>query len=273
MSGAKRFCIPVATLLLSLMVSATGQAREYKYSIEERIALTRDVTAEFATAKVTLPRSKKALPFDAESGEKDLGKWSDAHQQFGPAARMGDMIQITKIKFEKNRLLLEVNGGFKGGRKWYERIQVGGGMGGGMTPVGQGNSGRGPSGTSIALDFPDGLPELDFVRIKELLTPLLDFDKHSATEQYVETLPAPQQAAVKENRAIEGMDRDTVLLSMGKPERKIRETKDDIEYEDWIYGTPPGKVTFVKFRGTEVVQVKESYGGIGGSVAAPLPAQ
>jgi len=64
-----------------------------------------------------------------------------------------------------------------------------------------------------------------------------------------------------------------VLLSMGKPERKIRETKDDVEYEDWIYGTPPGKVTFVTFRGDEVVQVKESYGGIGGSVAAPLPAQ
>jgi hypothetical protein len=273
MSGAKRLCIPAVMLLLGLMVPANGRAREYKYSIEERIVLTRDLTAEFATAKVTLPRSKKALPFDAEAGQSDLGKWSDAHQEFGPAARMGDMIQITKIKFEKKRLLLQINGGFKGGRKWYDRLQVGGGMGGGMSPIGRGNSGGGPAGTSIALDFPDGVPELDAVRVKELLIPLLDFEQHSATEQFVETLPAPQQAAVEEKRAIEGMDRDTVMLAMGKPERKIRETEDDVEYEDWIYGTPPGKVTFVKFRGSKVVQVKESYGGIGGSVAAPLPAQ
>ncbi len=273
MSGMKRLYSPAAMLLLSLMVPVTGRAREYKYSIEERIVLTRDLTAEYATAKVTLPRSKKPLPFDAEAGQSDLGKWSDAHQQFGPAARMGDMIQITRIKFEKNRLLLEINGGFRGGRKWYERIQVGGGTGGGMSPVGRGRSGGGATGTSISLDFPDGLPELDAVRVKELLTPLLDFEKHSATEQFVETLPAPQQAAVKEKRAIEGMDRDTVLLAMGKPVRKIRETKDDIEYEDWIYGTPPGKVTFVTFRGNDVVRVKEGYGSIGGSVAAPLPAK
>jgi hypothetical protein len=60
---------------------------------------------------------------------------------------------------------------------------------------------------------------------------------------------------------------------MGKPKRKIRETKDGVEYEDWIYGEPPGRVTFITFRGNTVVKVRESYGGLGGTVAPPLPAQ
>lgn len=263
---------PAAILCLLAAVALPGLAKEYKYSIEERIVLLRDLTAEFASAKVTLPRSKKPLPFDAASGERDMEKWSDAHQEYGPAARLGDMVQITRIKFERKRLVFEFNGGFKGGRKWYERIQVGGGMGGGgtMRPIGRSRSAQ-PAGSSISLEFPEGVPELDAERIKELFQPILDFEQHSATEQYVETLPEPQQAAIKEKRAIEGMDIDAVLLAMGKPVRKVRETKDGVEYEDWIYGTPPGKVTLVTFRGSKVVRVKEAYGGLGGSVAPPLP--
>ena len=130
-------------------------------------------------------------------------------------------------------------------------------------------SGRRPAGTNLALDFAEGVPELDSERIKELLAPVLDFELHSATEQFIESLPEPQQAAIKEQRAIEEMDRDTVLLAMGKPDRKVRETKEGVEYEDWIYGTPPGKVTFVTFRGGKVVRVRESYGGLGGSVSNP----
>ena len=184
---------------------------------------------------------------------------------------MGDIIQITSVKFEKTRLVLQVNGGFKGGRKWYERIQVGG-MGGGMRSVGGGATAQ-TVGTVIALVFPDGVPELDASDIKKILNPVLDFEKHSATEQYVESLPEPVQAAIKENRAIEGMDVDSVLLSMGKPVRKVRETKDGVQTEDWVYGEPPGKITFVTFQGTKVIRVKETYAGLGGTTAPPLPAQ
>ena len=265
--------IGAAILVGSLTDSAA--AREYKYSQEERIILTRDLTAEFATAKITVPRAKKPLPVDAETGKTDLEQWSEAHDKFGPAALMGDIVQITKIEFESKRIVFDLNGGFQGGRKWYERIQVGGGMGGGgqMTPIAQGRTSGQAAGTRLSLEFPTGVPELDAQRIKELLTPVIDFEKHSATEQYVESLPEPVQAAIKENRAIEEMDLDAVLLSMGKPVRKIRETKDGVEYEDWIYGEPPGKVTFVTFRGKTVVKVRESYGSLGGTVAPPLPVQ
>jgi hypothetical protein len=46
---------------------------------------------------------------------------------------------------------------------------------------------------------------------------------------------------------------------------------DDTEYEDWIYGDPPGRVVFVTFEGDEVVRVKEYYAGLGGSTTPPLP--
>jgi len=67
------------------------------------------------------------------------------------------------------------------------------------------------------------------------------------------------------------MDREQVLLALGRPRNKVRETLDGVETEDWIYGQPPGKITFVTFAGSKVVKVKETYAGLGGSVAEPLP--
>ena len=70
------------------------------------------------------------------------------------------------------------------------------------------------------------------------------------------------------------MDRDMVLLALGRPRHKERSvTKDGVESEDWIYGEPPGKITFVTFAGSKVVQIKEAYADIGGSTAPPLRAQ
>ena len=63
------------------------------------------------------------------------------------------------------------------------------------------------------------------------------------------------------------MDREQVILALGRPDNKVRETVDGVELEDWIYGKPPGRIVFVTFEGDKVVRVKESYAGLGGSVA------
>ena len=112
-------------LPIVLALAVPIAAEQDKLAPEERVILTRELTAEYATAKLILPRAKKALPFDIE-GHKDEEKWADAHDKHGPAAAVGDQIQITKVEFEKKRIVLEINGGFKGGRKWYERIQISG---------------------------------------------------------------------------------------------------------------------------------------------------
>lgn len=94
--------------------------------------------------------------------------------------------------------------------------------------------------------------------LKELLAEYLDFSQRSAAVQWVETLPAEFQKAIKEKRAVEGMDREMVLAAMGRPDQKIRERGiDGNETEDWIYGTTPAKMIFVKFVGDKVVSVRE----------------
>jgi hypothetical protein len=45
---------------------------------------------------------------------------------------------------------------------------------------------------------------------------------------------------------------------------------DGLETEDWIYGYPPGKITFVTFANSKVIKVKDSYAGLGGQTGPPL---
>jgi hypothetical protein len=107
--------------------------------------------------------------------------------------------------------------------------------------------------------------------LKNMLAPLFDFSKKSASQNYVETLPEPIKKAIHEQRAVEGMSREQVMLALGRPRNKSRENKDGDEIEDWIYGEPPGKVTFVTFNEGKVVKIREDYANIGGSTAPPLP--
>jgi hypothetical protein len=180
---------------------------------------------------------------------------------------VGDLVQVTKVEIEKDQIKLEINGGIKSGRKWYERVEVG--AGNRTTPISQ--AGMPTAGTNIALVFPTGIPPTDVKDIKKMLAPVLDFEKRSATENYVESLPEPVQAAIRDKRIIEGMNKEQVLIAVGRPRHKLRETKDGEEFEEWIWGLPPGRITFATFQGDKVVKVKESYAGLGGSTADPLP--
>lgn len=222
--------------------------------------------AEYATAKVEIPRSKKPLPFSAADGRWDRDKWSEIAHEYGPSAKVGDQVQVTRVEIHSDSIELELNGGYKTGPKWHERVQVG--MGNRTSPIGQGS--QPTAGTVISMDFKGGVPPMEIKEYKKLLAPILDFEKRSVTENYLESLPPPIQAAIKEKRAMEGMDRDQVLMAVGKPRHKERSTKDGLEQEDWIYGQPPGKITFVTFAGAKVVKVKEAYAGLGGSQAEVL---
>ncbi|MEZ5402832.1 MAG: hypothetical protein R2729_24360 [Bryobacteraceae bacterium] len=255
--------IATAALTAALLAAPLTAAR--KLTDEDRIEIIRGLSAEYATVKIAIPRSKKPLPYKS-TGQWDKAKWSEAGRENGPAARVGDLVQITRVSIHKDNIELEINGGFRTGPKWYERVQVG--MGSRTSPVSQGSNPT--AGTIVALEFDGEVPPLEVKEFKKLLKPLLDFDKHSATENYLDSLPPPIQAAIKEKRALEGMDRDQVLMALGKPRHKMRETKEGVELEDWIYGEAPGKVTFVTFNGNKVVKVKEAYAGLGGSTAEPL---
>lgn len=236
-----------------------------KLTFEERIELVRGLNAEYATVKQFLPRSKKPLSFE-KAGTYDKQKWEEVGKQFGPAARIGDLVQITKVTLEDDRILLEINGGMRSGRKWYERIEVG--MGRRTTPIATGNS-NAPSGTNIEILFHEPLPALKAADVKKILGPVLDFEKRTSTELYSEQLTPEVRNAIKAKKAIEGMDKEQVILALGRPAHKQRETKDGVELEDWVYGTPPGRIIFVTFNGNKATKVKEAYAGLGVEVARP----
>ena len=235
---------------------------------EDRVELTRGLTAEYATAKVLLPRSRKALEFDAK-GTYDKSAWDGVAKESGPAARTGDLVQVTKVDIEDDKLVLQINGGYKGGKKWYQGIQISGGMGGAQVPINQGNDTNAPGGTSIVILFHKPLEPMKAIEVKKLLAPVLDFEKRSATQLYSESLPPEIQKAIKEKRVQVGMDREQVVLALGRPRLKSRETQDGLEVEDWVYGNAPGKITFVTFNGDKVIKVKDSYAGLGTQVDEP----
>jgi hypothetical protein len=249
--------------ILSLLPSLSWAGN--KLTFEDRIELTRGLMAEYGTVKVLLPRSRKPLEFDAKAGY-DQTQWADIAKESGPAARAGDLVEITKVDLEDDKIVLQINGGFKGGRKWYQGVQVVG-ITGATTPVSQGSNA--PGGTSIAILFHQPLEPVKAAAIKKMLAPVIDFEQHTVTEIYAETLPPEVQQAIKDKRVTEGMNREQVVMALGRPAHKSRETKDGLELEDWVYGTPPGRITFVTFNGDKVIKVKESYAGLGTQVADP----
>jgi hypothetical protein len=263
-SSFARFCAVSAAgfFFTAGLFSVVLRADQKKLTDDQRVEILRGMTAEYAKCKVPLPRSRKPLDVQSDGGW-DKQQWADAAKQFGPAGRVGDTVQVTKVSIEKDAILLEINGGMRAKGAWKDHVSIG--MGGGMSPISQPTNA--PAGTNLALRFGAPIGELTSADIKKMLAPVLEFDKQTVTEQYVDTIPPEFKKAIEEKKPVEGMDRDQVLLALGRPVRKSRETKDGVEYEDWLYGTPPGRIMFVTFVGPKVVKVKETYAGLGGSIA------
>jgi hypothetical protein len=263
---------PVSACLVLSMLAPWAARAEDKLTDDDRVQILRGLLSEYATVKEFLPRSKRPLPFDS-TGAWNKEAWAQAGQQFGAAARVGDLVQVTHLSIESDKIILEINGGMKGPKgSWRDHVQVG--MGPTIGPVNRQQNSNAPSGTSIALLFGMPIPPVKADEIKKILSPVLDFNQQTAADNYFDKLPEPVQKAIKANKVIVGMDRDQVLLAVGKPRHKERNVSSDgTETEDWIYGDPPGKITFVAFVGSKVTAIKEAYADIGGSTAPPLVAK
>jgi hypothetical protein len=236
-----------------------------KLSLDQRMELVRGLSSEYATAKIMLPRSRKALTYE-ENGTWDKKRWDDAVRKDGPAARPGDMVQVTKVDVDDDAITLQLNDGLKKKGSWRDKVQIS--LGGATTGPSYPQAANKPNnGTAIVIRFKDSIGDVTSAELKKLLAPVLDFEKHSAAENYIDTLPPEVQQAIKEKKAIEGMDQESVIMALGRPLRKTRETKDEVEQETWQFGEPPGRVTFVTFAGSKVIRVRDTYAQMGGSVA------
>jgi len=246
-----------AIVLLTVALVTFGLARPLVankgLTEASRIEIIRGISSEIVVAKVALPRGKHGLSLNSQ-GTIDEQKLATEMKENGAAIRAGMPVEITRITFKPDQLLFEINHGGKSGKKWYQHIEMS--VGGTATPVGPQDAPVLAYGSYILLTLPLNAPTLTVDQVKKMLAPVLDFDRHSPTVLYSASLPPKTKAAIQKHEVLVGMDRDAVLSSKGPPDRKVRETRDGDEQEDWIYGAPPHSL-FVTFSGDTVIKVKQ----------------
>jgi len=268
--GVTPFRVPAAearSMRSSASVAADGSVQAGQTSApspkelqpQSRLLLIRYVDGEFAKAVQPLPGGKHG--FKVPVGKQvDKQKLSDALRLYGIAANPGDTVQITGLEIRSQEVLIRINGGGKKHFHLRDHLQVGIGMGGSVStdePAYATHSEA--AGATLVLDYGRAVPDMSPDDLKRDLGAFLDFSKqHSAAVNWVETLPPQFQEAIKDHQAIVGMDSEMVVAAMGRPDHKVRERDPEgKETEDWIYGTPPAKTTFVTFAGDNVIRVKE----------------
>ena len=228
-----------------------------------RIEIIRFVSGEFARVKKPLPGGKNGFRYSAGK-PLDEANLRRTINKAGSVANPGNTVQVTQIVFKDKEIVVDINGGGRGRTRtrFRDHIVVSAGTGSRPdVPITRTSTAPGYSGngSTLILDFGKPVPDISPEDLKGYLGALLDFSKQrSATINWVETLPPEMQLAIKDRKAVIGMDREMVIAALGRPERKVRERDPDgLELEDWIYGEPPSKTIFVTFAGEKVVRVKE----------------
>jgi hypothetical protein len=172
----------------------------------------------------------------------------------GMAAKAGERVVITDVKIEKDRIILDFNGGPEHKHKFLRHIQIG--MDPNMTsPIVQ-DSGQDPTGSRIALVFPHAVPDMTGMQVEALIKPIVDFNLKNPVQAYADTLPPWLRKSILDHRVLVGMNGDMVIAAMGQPRTKMRERENQVPFEEWIYGEPPDPVQFVRFNNNRVIRVE-----------------
>ncbi len=259
MNRPRFLLLTTAVLLLTLPVWADDtqapKPGSEKITPQTRMLLIRDLTAEHCFARRTFPMGHKGLEIKHGVVIPNDAQVAQMIAENGLAARAGDRVVISNVVIEDKAIVVEINGGPKKRQKWYQHIQVG--VGGATTTPGPAPKNLDAKGSVVTLDFDKYVPELTGEQVREMLAPVFDFKALNQAEAYAKTLPPKVQDAIKNHKVLVGMDRDMVIYAKGRPPKKIRD-KDEKgqDYEEWIYGTPPEEVDFVRFQGEVVSRLE-----------------
>src|SRR5436309_6171189 len=230
--------------LVGICVSVPGRAqisRDAKYEI------LRTVIADQASARIALPFGDDGVEI-SDSGQINKDKLSRDLQKNGQSIETGKVVTVTDISFDDNKINLELDGGGKNKKSFLDRIQVGIGTGNTTTPVGRDDKTAKAKGSKIVIRFEKKVPpDLKPDQLKETLKPLLDFNKHNFMKTGIDALPPEFQEAVKAKEARIGMDRSTVIMALGRPDNKFRETKNGVYTEQWLYNQRGLRALFITF--------------------------
>jgi len=219
-----------------------------------RSEIIRVMQAEQGFAMRPFPMGHKGLTLVANGELRPAGEpYLDMVTEFGICAKPGDRVVLSDVKFDRNKIIFELNGGPDLKHRFLRHIELGGG--GSMNPVVQDN-GQPATGARLVLEFKGHIPELTGTQVKALLAPLISFDVKTPIQAFTATLPPKLKDAILSHDVMVGMTTDMVLFAKGQPERKVREVEGQMPFEEWIYGAPPKPVEFVRINGNRVIRVE-----------------
>jgi len=246
----------LAILLVFSSLALAENTPVPKISKETREQIIHAFQAELVFIHTSFPMGKTGLKLKNGNVTPSGPELQQLMALWGPAAKPGDRARISDVVIKGDYIRFEINGGPIKKQKWYQHIEISGANAGG--PIAPSDSSANARGSFVDLCFDKYVPEISGPELKQLLRPVFDFDAKSALEAYLETVPPKVREAVKNHHVLVGMNHDMVIYAKGRPPRKVREggVPDQVEYEEWIYGTPPEDVDFVRFVGDEVVRVE-----------------
>ena len=238
----------IAVVIVTVCIPAAAQiSRDSKFDI------LRTVIADQAAARIGMPFGSDGVEL-SDSGEIAKEKANEEIRKNGQSIEPGKIVAVTAISFDDDKIEIELDGGGKNKKGFFERLQVG--MGNQTTPVK--NDSKKAKGSKVVLKFTKKVPpDLTPDALKELLDPVLDFNKRNFLTTGFDSLPPEFQEAVKVKEARIGMDRDTVIMALGRPDKKVREKVDGVETEDWIYFQRGLRAQFITFEMDVVVRIRQ----------------
>jgi len=243
-----------------MLMADTKSEENEKLSQNQRRDIIRSLLAEPVYIHRVFPMGRSGIRIEngrVTPGEAEVRQMA---AQTGVAAKPGDRAKITDIHFLSHSIVFELNGGPVKKKKWYERLEVSAAGGtaspGGGGPVDESKLYTNAQGSFVLLQFKDHIPALTPEQVKSMLEPAFDFKAGSVAEAFEHAMPPKIADAIKNHRALVGMDRDMVQFAKGRPPRRYRDRDGDIEYEEWIYGQPPEQVEFIRFVGETVARIE-----------------
>ena len=238
---------------LALFVFVGSSAAQAQVSRESRFQILGILIADNAASRIAMPFGNDGVRL-SDKGVIDEEKLLEELREEGRSIEKGQVVTITAINFDDDKIEVELDGGGKNQKSFFDRIQFGVGVG--DRSVARPDSAV-YEGSKVVLRFEDKAPiDLTADRLKEYLTPVLDFDKQNFMDSGIESLPEEFQEAVLDNEPKIGMDRSTVLAAMGRPHSRIRDrTPEGIEQETWIYEKLGFGAGFIYFEGDFVVKI------------------
>ena len=237
--------------LLSLIVAVPLPAQ---ISRDAKFEILRTVMADQAASRIAMPFGTAGVDL-SDAGEVNKEKVEADIKKNGQSIEVGKVVTVTEISFGDNKIEIELDGGGKNKKGFLDRLEVG--VGTQTRPVSNDDPKK-AKGSKVVLKFVEKVPpDLTPDRLKQLLSPVLDFEKRNFLKTGIDALPPEFQEAVKVKEARIGMDRSTVIMALGRPDKKIREKVDGIETEDWIYFQRGLRAQFVTFENDVVVRIRQ----------------